>query len=43
MLAAVLALSFLLYWWWDRSDKKKQGIAERIAEDIKAMGDVVAA
>jgi thioredoxin reductase (NADPH) len=39
---AVLLLSVVLYWLWDRADKKKHAIVERVAEDIKAMGDVVA-
>jgi thioredoxin reductase/ferredoxin len=28
--------------WWDRSDRKKEHVAIRVAEDIKAMGDVAA-
>jgi thioredoxin reductase/NAD-dependent dihydropyrimidine dehydrogenase PreA subunit len=39
---AVLLLSFVLYWLWDRADKKKHALVERVAEDIKAMGEVVA-
>jgi thioredoxin reductase (NADPH) len=39
---AVLLLSIVLYWLWDRADKRKHAIVERVAEDIKAMGDVVA-
>src|SRR5690349_929294 len=41
-LGAVVALSIFLYWWWERSDRKKQQIAERVAENVKAMGDVIA-
>lgn len=40
--AAALLLAGLLYFWWERSDRKKETIATRIAEDIQAMGDVVA-
>jgi thioredoxin reductase/ferredoxin len=39
---AVLLLSVVLYWLWDSADRKKHAIVERMAEDIKAMGDVVA-
>lgn len=41
-LGGLILLSFVLYWWWGQSDRKKEEIATRIAEDIKAMGDVVA-
>jgi thioredoxin reductase (NADPH) len=41
-LGGLILLSFILYWWWGHSDRKKEEIATRIAEDIKAMGDVVA-
>jgi thioredoxin reductase (NADPH) len=39
----LLALALLLYWLWDRADRHKEGIARRIAEDVQAMGEVVAA
>ena len=41
-LLAVILLAGLLYFWWERSDRKKEDVATRVAEDIKAMGDVVA-
>lgn len=41
-LGGLILISFLLYWWWASSDRKKEEIATQIAEDIKAMGDVVA-
>lgn len=39
---AAIALALLLYLWWERSDRKKERVAARIAEDIQAMGEVVA-
>jgi len=39
---AALLLALLLYVWWDRSDRQKEQVAIRAADDIKAMGDVVA-
>jgi thioredoxin reductase/NAD-dependent dihydropyrimidine dehydrogenase PreA subunit len=36
-------LAVLLYWLWDRSDRRKEGAAQRIADDVLAMGDVAAA
>lgn len=39
----MLLFALLLYWLWERSDRKKESIAQRIAEDVQAMGDVVAA
>ena len=41
-LGALIALAFLLYWWWGRADQKKEAIARRVLADIQAMGDVVA-
>ena len=38
----LLALALFLYSLWERSDRKKEGVAQRIAEDVRAMGDVVA-
>jgi thioredoxin reductase/NAD-dependent dihydropyrimidine dehydrogenase PreA subunit len=40
--AAALALALVLYFWWDRSDRNKEQVAQRIVEDLQAMGDVVA-
>ena len=40
--AAVLLGAVLLYWWWERSDRGKEQAATRIAEDVQAMGEVVA-
>jgi thioredoxin reductase/NAD-dependent dihydropyrimidine dehydrogenase PreA subunit len=40
--AAALALALVLYLWWDRSDRNKEQVAQRIADDLRAMGDVVA-
>lgn len=39
---ALLAIALLGYWLWERSDRQKEGIAQRVAEDVRAMGDVVA-
>lgn len=39
----VLVLALFLYWLWERADRQKERIARRIAEDVQAMGDVVAA
>ena len=39
---ALLAVAFLIYWWWERSDRQRENIAQRIADDVQAMGDVVA-
>lgn len=39
---ALLALALLVYWLWERSDRQRETIAERIAVDVQAMGDVVA-
>jgi thioredoxin reductase/NAD-dependent dihydropyrimidine dehydrogenase PreA subunit len=41
--AGVLALAIALYLWWERSDQAKEAIAAKVADDVKAMGDVVAA
>ncbi len=41
--SGVLLLAGFLYVWWERHDRKKEHVASRVAEDIKAMGDVVAA
>jgi thioredoxin reductase (NADPH) len=41
-LGGLLLLSVVLFWWWGRSDQKKEKIATQIAEDLAAMGDVVA-
>lgn len=41
--AAVVLLASAAYVWWDRHDRKKENVAKRVADDIKAMGDVVAA
>ena len=41
-LGGLILLALVLYGWWARSDKKKEEIATQIADDIKAMGDVVA-
>jgi thioredoxin reductase (NADPH) len=40
--AAALLCAVLLYWWWERSDRGKEQVATRIAEDVQAMGEVVA-
>ena len=39
---ATLLLAALGYVWWERADRKKERVATRVADDIKAMGDVVA-
>lgn len=39
---AALALALFLYFWWERSDRGKERIAQNIVTDIQAMGDVVA-
>ena len=38
----LLALALVIYYSWERSDRKKESVAQRIAEDVRAMGDVVA-
>jgi thioredoxin reductase/ferredoxin len=38
----LLALALFIYFLWERADRKKEGAARRIAEDVRAMGDVVA-
>jgi thioredoxin reductase/NAD-dependent dihydropyrimidine dehydrogenase PreA subunit len=39
----LLSFALLLYWLWERADSRKEGIAQRVADDVQAMGDVVAA
>lgn len=39
---ALIAVAFLIYWLWERSDRQRENVAERIAADVQAMGDVVA-
>jgi thioredoxin reductase/ferredoxin len=39
----LLGLAWVLHWLWQRSDRLKEQVAVRIAEDVRAMGDVVAA
>lgn len=38
----LLALALFIYTLWERADRKKEGIARRVAEDVSAIGDVVA-
>ena len=38
----LLLSSLWLYWLWERSDQRREGVALRIAEDVQAMGEVVA-
>ena len=40
--SVALAGAVLLYLWWERSDRVKATVATRVAEDVRAMGDVVA-
>lgn len=40
--AAVLLLALFAYVWWERIDRAKENDAARVAQDIEAMGDVVA-
>lgn len=39
---AALTLALILYYLWERSDRGKERVAQNIADDIRAMGDVVA-
>lgn len=41
-LVVLLGLALLVYWLWERSDRKKESVVAAVAEDIAAMGDVVA-
>jgi thioredoxin reductase/NAD-dependent dihydropyrimidine dehydrogenase PreA subunit len=40
--AALLAIALLIYWLWERSDQQREIVAQRVAADVRAMGDVVA-
>jgi thioredoxin reductase (NADPH) len=40
--SALLAIALLIYWLWQRSDRQKEAMAQRIADDVRAMGDVAA-
>lgn len=40
---AVLTFALLLYWLWERADRQREAVARRIAEDVQAIGEVVAA
>jgi thioredoxin reductase (NADPH) len=39
----LLSFAILLYWLWERSDQKRESLAQRVADDVQAMGDVAAA
>lgn len=41
-LVALLGLVVLAYLWWERADRKKEHVVAEVAQDIAAMGDVVA-
>lgn len=42
-IAAILAVSFLLYVLWERRDGRREGKARKVVEDLSGMGELVAA
>ena len=38
----LLGLALLIYLLWERADRAQESVARRIADDVRAMGDVVA-
>lgn len=41
--AAILFVSFLLYYLWERSDRTKEQAIQQVVDDLSAMGELVAA